>query len=165
MATVVVTFVQRDDQTAPQNAGLAALLVLGVLVLGLLFNLRIVKQPLDVLQRRFLERAGVFRAVDYEVLLKVKHGFCVSDLEISTGHPMAGKALRESRPSELGIVVLGIYHKRGRFEGAPGKDAVIMAGDTIMVYGTERDVNALVVGNPNPSDALDRIDERAREVE
>ncbi|MDE0826493.1 MAG: hypothetical protein OSA48_06770 [Akkermansiaceae bacterium] len=78
---------------------------------------------------------------------------------------MAGKELRESRPSNQGIVVLGIYHHGGKFEGAPSKDAVISPGDTIMVYGTEESVEGLVKGNPNPSDALDKLDERAKEVD
>jgi uncharacterized protein with PhoU and TrkA domain len=112
-----------------------------------------------------LEGAGNLRAVDYEVLLKVKHGFCVSDLEISDGHPLAGRALKESRPSDEGIVVLGIYHQEGRFEGAPNKDAIIEAGDTIMVYGAEESVNRLVACNPNSKEALDKIDERAEDVE
>ena len=62
-------------------------------------------QPIDALQRRLLEQSGSLRAVDYEVLLKVKHGWCVSDLELSEGHPWAGLALKDSRPSDMGIVV------------------------------------------------------------
>ncbi len=78
---------------------------------------------------------------------------------------MEGKSLKESRPSDNGIVVLGIYHKGGRFEGAPSKEAVIAPGDTIMVYGSEKAADELVLGNPNPRDSLLKIDERAEEVE
>lgn len=165
MATLIVTFVQRDDQSMAQNAGFIVILILSAIGLGLFFQLRFIKKPLDLLQRWLLESAGNLRAVDYEVLLKVKHGFCVSDLEISDGHPMAGKALLESRPADMGIVVLGIYHRGGRFEGAPNKEAVVSAGDTIMVYGSEEAVDSLVEGNPKPKDTLDKIDERAEEVE
>lgn len=163
-ATLIVTFVQRGDRPAAQNLTLILLLVIGVLALGMLFKLAVVKKPIDVVMRKALEGAGVLRAVDYEVLLKVRHGFCVSDLEIAEGHPLAGKALKESRPSDAGIVVLGIYHRGDRFEGAPSKDAIINAGDTIMVYGSEEAVNGLVEGNPQPGDTLDNIDERAEEV-
>ena len=34
-----------------------------------------------------------------------------------------------------------------------------------MVCGTEESVEGLVKGNPNPSDALDKLDERAKEVD
>ncbi len=165
MATLIVTFVRRGEEPVGQNLLLIGVLLLGMLAVALVFNLPIVKKPMDLVMRRALEGAGVLRAVDYEVLLKVKHGFCVSDLEIEEGHPLAGKALRESRPSDDGIVILGIYHKGERFEGAPDKNAVIQPGDTIMVYGAEESVTALVGGNPEPREAMDKIDERAEEVE
>jgi hypothetical protein len=82
MATLIVPFVQRDEQSILQNAGFILILILSALALGLLFQLPFSKKPLELLQRRLLEGAGNLRAVDYEVLLKVKHGFCVSDLEI-----------------------------------------------------------------------------------
>ena len=165
MATVIVTFVQRSDEAFEKNLAFLAVLILSVLALGLFFRLPFVKGPIDILQRRALGAAGKLRAVDYEVLLKVKHGFCVSDLEISEGHPLAGKSLRDSRPSDSGIVVLGIYHVEGEFVGAPSKEAVINAGDTVMVYGAEEAVDRLGAANPNPKDSLDKIDERAEEVD
>ena len=109
-------------------------------------NLPFVKHPLDLVMRKSLERAGVVRVVDYELLLKARDGFCVSDLEVEDGHPMAGRALMDSRPSDYGIVVLGIYHRSGEFVGAPSKEAIIEAGDTIMVYGSEVAVERMVRG-------------------
>jgi thiol:disulfide interchange protein len=82
MATLIVPFVQRDEQSILQNAGFILILILSALAFGLFFQLPFSKKPLELLQRRLLEGAGNLRAVDYEVLLKVKHGFCVSDLEI-----------------------------------------------------------------------------------
>ena len=82
MATLIVPFVQRDEQSILQNAGFILILILSALALGLLFQLPFSKKPLELLQRRLLEGTGNLCAVDYEVLLKVKHGFCVSDLEI-----------------------------------------------------------------------------------
>lgn len=143
MATLIVTFVQQSDEPFAQNVTLAVILVLCVLALGLLFKLSFVKGPIDSLQRRIIERAGVAHPVDYEVLLKVTHGFCVSDFEIGEGHPLAGKALWESRPSDAGIVILGIYPKGEEFVGAPDKEARVEAGDTVMVYGSEEAVQKM----------------------
>ena len=47
------------------------------------------------------------RALDYELLLNVQHGYSVSDFQTDADHPFAGKALFESRPNDQGIVVLG----------------------------------------------------------
>lgn len=148
MTTLIVTFVQRGDLPLAQNLMLAVILLLSVLALGLLFKFRVVKGPIDFLQRRFVERGGVAKAVDYEVLLKASYGFCVSDFEIVEGHPLAGKALWESRPSDEGIVILGIYPKGREFMGAPGKDARVEAGDTVMVYGAEMAVKKMAEGQP-----------------
>lgn len=165
MATLVITFVNRDGESLGETLSVIVVMILGLLAVGLLLNLPFVKKPLDVVMRRTLEGSGIVRAVDYEVLLKVKQGFCVSDLEISAGHPFAGHPLAESRPADEGIVILGIYHKDGKFQGAPNKDAVIKAGDTVMVYGSEENVSRLVERNPQPNEGLDLIDERAEEVE
>ncbi|NNC87995.1 MAG: TrkA C-terminal domain-containing protein [Akkermansiaceae bacterium] len=165
MATLVVTFVGQSDEPMANTLSLLGILVLGVVAVGMFLNLSFIKKPLDAVMRRSLESSGVVRAVDYEVLLKVKQGFCVSDLEILDGHPMAGRSLKDSRPSDRGIVVLGIYHQGGRFEGAPDKDAVINPGDTIMIYGSEEHINAFAAENPDPKEAMDRVDKRAEEVE
>lgn len=147
LATLIVTLISADAKGDIPDLTLIGILVLGILVLGVFLNLPFVKRPLDAVMRRALEGAGVVRAVDYELLLKVSHGYNVSDLEIEDGHPLAGKALGETRPNDRGIVVLGIYRQGGRFEGVPGKDSVIQAGDTVMVYGSEKAVEWLAEGN------------------
>ncbi len=82
LATLIVTFVASDGPEGMPRLALVGTLVLGVLVLAVFMNLPFVKNPLDALMRRWLERAGVVRVVDYELLLKVSHGFCVSDFEM-----------------------------------------------------------------------------------
>lgn len=147
LATLIVTLVLADAEDGMHWATLMGCLVLGVLVLAVFLNLPFVKHPLDMLMRVSLERAGVVRAVDYELLLKVRHGFCVSDMEVEDGHPVAGLALMESRLNDYGIVVLGIYRQGGEFIGVPRKETVIEAGDVIMVYGSEEDVDRLAKGD------------------
>jgi len=146
LATLIVTFVSADGPAGLHRLTLVGWLVLGILLMAVFMNLPFVKNPLDALMRRSLERAGVVRAVDYELLLKVHHGFCVSDFVMEEGHPAAGKALMESRLNDCGIVVLGIYPRGGEFIGVPSKEAVIEAGDIIMVYGSEEAVDRLSKG-------------------
>ena len=147
LASLIVTFVPSKEQTLMHSATMIGVLVLGVLSVAVLMNLSFVRRPLDALMRHAIEKFSSVRPIDYEMLLRVREGFCVSDVEVVSGHPLAGKTLQQSRPSDHGIVVLGVYHGGEEFEGAPNKDAVISAGDVIMVYGSEEAVAALVAGN------------------
>lgn len=145
LATLVVTLLQTRE---PGNHFwlMAPLLAASVVGFGLLLNVRWVKRPLDALMRRFLTGAGVIRALDYEVLLHVKEGFSVSEVELWDGHPFVDRSLAESRPSDLGIVVLGIHRKDGGFTGAPGKHARLHAGDVVMIYGSDPAVKRMYAG-------------------
>jgi len=49
-------------------------------------------------------------------------------------------SLRESRPADRGIIVLGISHEGQPFLGAPGPEEKILIGDVITVYGREADI-------------------------
>jgi len=148
MATLIVTFVASGDQPVIHTATLVGVLILGIVTVALLLNIPIVKKPLDAAMRYTIEKVGAVRPIDYEMLLRLREGFCVSDVEIFAGHPLAGKQLMASRPSDQGIVILGIYHEGKLFEGAPNKNAKIEAGDVVMVYGSEEAVGVLVAENP-----------------
>ncbi len=144
LATLIVTFVRNGAEDTPRLFSMLGLLLLGVVGLYALANTPFLRKPMDKLMRYTLERAGVVRALDYELLLNVHHGFSVSDFKISEGHPFAGKPLYESRPSDLGIVVLGVTKTDGSFVGTPSKDEVLEPGDTVMVYGSEEAVEKMV---------------------
>lgn len=136
LATLIVTLV--DNEKAGFSLFLLLLLVIGgAVAFGLLLNVRWVKGPLDRVMKRLLKRAGVIRALDYEVLLHVQEGYSVSEVELVEGHPYAGLELRQSRPSDAGIVVLGIHRKDGTFVGAPDKTQLLHPGDVVMVYGSD----------------------------
>lgn len=142
LATLIVTFVNSSGD-GPQILGMLGMIVAGVVLLYFISHTAFIKKPLDALMRYSLERAGLVRALDYELLLNVDDGYCISDLKIEKGHPFEGKALMLSRPSDHGIVVLGIHRTDHEFIGAPGKDDVINEGDTVMVYGSEDSVDKM----------------------
>ncbi|MEP4076869.1 TrkA C-terminal domain-containing protein [Haloferula sp.] len=145
LATLIVTMVKNEA------AGISFLLILflilgGVVAFGLLMNVGWIKRPMDTLMTKMLKKAGVIEALDYEVLLHVKDGFSVSEVEVEEAHLFAGKALSESRPSDHGLVVLGIHRKDGLFIGAPDKNERIEVGDVIMIYGAEKTVRRITGG-------------------
>ncbi len=109
LATLIITFTNRQD---PISVALAiGGLVFGAIVLILIAKIRFVQGLLDSVIRWSLQKAGVVRALDYELLLRVKEGYCISEIEVLPGSPLADKSLRESRPSESGIILLGITRK------------------------------------------------------
>ena len=137
MATLIVTFVANDKSGETSHLLQVAVTVLGITSVAFLFNLKIIKKPVDALVTRYLKSSGVVRALDYELLLKVEEGFSVSEVTISPDHPWCGKKLMESRPSDAGVVVLNVRHVDGSFSGAPDKDFQLNSGDELMIYGAD----------------------------
>ncbi|BDS08137.1 potassium transporter TrkA [Oceaniferula spumae] len=144
MATLIITFIDSGGEGMKHLFGMLGLIVAGIAVLYVFSLTDIVKKPLDALMKYSLERAGVVRAMDYELLLNVEDGFCISDFRIREGHPLADKALSESRPSQSGIVVLAVRKQSGEFVGAPDKDQIIRVNDVVMIYGSEDSVDKMV---------------------
>jgi len=143
LATLIVTFVSKGDEGASALFSVLGIVLLSILVLYVLASTGFIRRPLDGMMRYSLERAGVVRALDYELLLKVEHGYCVSDFKIGKDHPFEGKALYESRPNDQGIVILGITKAHGSFVGTPNKNEILQSGDTLMVYGSEEAVDKM----------------------
>lgn len=143
-ATLVVTFVQTSGTTQTLKA--VGWIIGGLAVLVLLANIKALKAVLDLLIRKTLERAGVSHALDYDLLLRVQSGFCVSEIDILEDSPLAGHTLAESRPADQGIIVLGITGKDGVFHGVPGPRDRVVVGDMITVYGHEEAIKEVICG-------------------
>ena len=113
----------------------------------LLSKLGFLQRLLDRVIRHSLEHAGVVHALDYELLLRVESGYCISEIEVLEDNPIAGKTLAQSRPNDLGVVILGIQREGGSFTGAPGPNDTILGTDVITVYGHEEDLLKLTQGD------------------
>ncbi|MCH1509892.1 MAG: TrkA C-terminal domain-containing protein [Akkermansiaceae bacterium] len=141
LATLLVTFMSSSEHGGlGMTFGWLAVIGVGVLALGFLLNLKVVRGPLDRVMRKTLEASGMRRVIDYDYLLNLRDGFCVYDGEIADDHPWIGRCLSELRPADLGVIVLGIYRSNGDFVGAPQKETVIEKKDVLMVYGRDDDV-------------------------
>jgi len=143
MATLIVTFVNQGNEESNQLFSVFGFLVLGLIVLYFLARAGFISRPMDTIMRYSLERAGVVRALDYDLLLNVQGGYCVSDFTVNLDHPFVGKALYQSRPNDQGIVILGVTKTDGRFLGTPNKDVILECGDMVMVYGSEEAVDKM----------------------
>ena len=151
LATLIVTLFRGSTENSSHLILIFGALFVCAAALYFTVNTAFIRKPLDMVMRYWLERAGVVRALDYELLLNVQHGYCVSDFHIEINHPFAGKSLMHSRPNDQGIVILGVSKPDGSFIGTPNKDEILEPGDTIMVYGSEDAVDTMA--HPRRSDS------------
>lgn len=141
LATLIVTFVQIETPGGMFKAG--GWILGGLVGFVTLANLPIVKRVLDWGIRKSLEKAGVIHALDYELLLRVSSGYCISEVEVNGDCRLANRTLRESRPADMGVIVLGIS-RGGDFIGTPGPEETILINDVITVYGHDDKIREIV---------------------
>lgn len=133
LATLVVNFV--NASTTSDVLTTFGYLAAGATVIWIFSKIGILTRALDAAIRFSLKRAGMTHALDYELLLRVRSGYAVSEIDILDDSPLANKSLRQSRPSDLGVIVLGIEKPDNSFTGAPGPGDIITPGDVATVYG------------------------------
>lgn len=142
LAALVVSMMQTEKSSQ------MLMMVLGVSVaVALLLTLSRVswlQRLLDRMIHRALEHAGMVRALDYELLLRIQHGYVVSEIEVLPASYLAGRKLSESRPWDHGVIILAIRRAGDFTSGLPGPNDVIQAGDVLTSYGQEASLRAMV---------------------
>ncbi len=116
--------------------------------MGLLFMLYLtrvswVQKAIDRTIQRTLERTGLVRVMDYELLLRIQHGYVISEMEVVENSKLANKALKESRPWDHGVVVLAIKSDGKALAGIPNAETILRVGDVATVYGEEHHIQKL----------------------
>jgi hypothetical protein len=141
LATLIVTLLQgrTDGDTFKMLAWLAG----GLITLFFIARMAWVQKALDHVIQQTLQRAGLVRALDYELLLRIQHGYVVSEIEVLPDTLLAGRTLKETRPWDRGVVVLAISRDGETCPGIPSRDDEIRAGDVLTVYGKEADLQAM----------------------
>jgi len=72
---------------------------------------------------------------DYNSLLQLSGEYRVTELMVEEDDWLADRTLEQLRLRDEGVMVLGINRLDGTFIGAPRGSSVILAGDTIIMYG------------------------------
>ncbi len=142
LATLVVTLLQTGSEGH-------SWLRLGWLVGGLLLLLFVSRlgwfqKQLDRVIHYTLERTGMVRVLDYELLLRIQHGYVVSEIDVLPGTYLAGRTLRDSRPWDRGVIILSITREGKLIPGLPGPSDMIEAGDVLTAYGKDKAIQAMV---------------------
>jgi hypothetical protein len=142
LATLVVTLMQ--------TAGTRHLLfVVGGVVVCLIILMALsrvgwLQRFFDRAIQRTLERTGMVRALDYELLLRIQHGYVVSEIEVLPDTWLAGRELRVSRPWDRGVIILSVQRNGEMVPGLPGPTDVILSGDILTAYGKEKSLQSMV---------------------
>jgi hypothetical protein len=146
LATMVATFVQGNNIFKSMMIILAAIAI--AIVISYIGGVRWFRKTLDRIIAYSLNRAGLVRALDYELLLRVDHGYVVSEYLIESGNPLVGKMLRQSRPWDSGVVLLAIRRNDVLLPGIPGPSDVVEVGDVLVIYGKEEHTKHLMQSVP-----------------
>ncbi|MFN7560865.1 MAG: TrkA C-terminal domain-containing protein [Prosthecobacter sp.] len=141
LATFIVTLLQSSSDGDVFK--MLAWLLGGLVALFFISRFGWVQRALDYLIRHALERAGLVRALDYELLLRIQHGYVVSEIEVLPDTYLAGRTLRESRPWDRGVVILAIKRDGETHPGIPSRDDLIQTGDVLTAYGKENHLQAM----------------------
>ena len=141
LATLVATLVQN-------SSGLRPLMVVGGVIIGLgllLYLTRVswVQRAIDKTIQRTLEKTGLVRVMDYELLLRIQHGFVVSEVDITSETPIVNQSLSQSRPWDRGVVILAVKRDGKANEGLPNAGTTLQVGDVVTVYGEEHHIKRL----------------------
>lgn len=142
LATFVATLMQTSDTLHPLI--FIGSVFLGVIALTYLSRMRWIRRTLDRAIEASLVNAGLVRAMDYELLLRVDHGYCVSEYLLEPNSHLVGRSLKESRPWDHGVVVLAIRRGEQLLPGIPGPNDVLEPGDVLVLYGEEHSIKRLM---------------------
>lgn len=146
LATFIVTLLADGEDASISRTWALPIGLGGVILLFGILSIRPVRIATEWIIRKSLKSAGVIRPMDYDLLLRVVHGYVLSELAVSDDSPLANKPLTESGLGQLGVLVLGISRHDGSYIGAPAGRDVIEPGDQLIVYGREEDLSRLGAG-------------------
>lgn len=141
LATLVATLIQNSSGVRPLL--IVVSLVVGLGLLLYLTKVSWVQRAIDKTIQRTLEQTGLVRVMDYELLLRIQHGFVVSEVDIAETTPVVNKSLRQSRPWDHGVVILAVKTDGKANEGLPNANTVLRVGDVVTVYGEEHHIKRL----------------------
>lgn len=108
---------------------------------------------------RLFARYTDLQTRDYEAMLHISGDYEVKEMLARPGSWLVDRPLGELRLRHEGMIVLGIVRGDGSYVGVPSRDTCIEAGDTVILYGRNRDFPRLSARKATA--AGDRLHEEA----
>lgn len=166
IATTVSSFTEHDNDLYSTGAKLG-ILAAGLALLLAVSMSRWIDDQLFKCIGWALKRWTVDEIHDYQNLLHLGHGYSVTELPIEAGNWPIGKRLDELRLSHIGVNVLGIHRRNGKFVGSPVGATYVRNGDSLVVYGARKDITRFndSRGESNAAEVFQHLlDARAPEI-
>jgi K+/H+ antiporter YhaU regulatory subunit KhtT len=141
VTSLILTFV---DQEGSRPAVISAVvIVVGLLVLGAVASSLWLDRRLSKVISWALNRYTHLPVQDYAGLLRLTGDYRIAELRVRGDDWMAGRALRELKLRDEGVIILGITRANGVYVGAPKGPTMIRPGDTFILYGRQSCFEAL----------------------
>jgi hypothetical protein len=134
IASTIASFAPSDANSSHRMWQFTALGV-GLLLIYFAASSKLVDRWLSGIIEKLLLKWTQLDVRDYVALLRLAEGFVVLEMRINKGDWICGKTLAESRLSNEGVLVLGIYRKSGLYLGSPNGMMSIQEGDLLSLYG------------------------------
>jgi NhaP-type Na+/H+ and K+/H+ antiporter len=100
---------------------------------------------------------------DYSSLLHLSGDYSVSELQVKENDWIEGRPLKECNLTSEGIVLLGIIRKNRQYIGAPTGDTKIYAGDTLILYGKQGQLQSIDTREKGPRGNRSHVDAVAQQ--
>jgi len=145
MASLLLTFIHKDEQGLPWYYGVIVL-VGAIIILAIVASSSRVDAFLTRIINKVLSRFKHYSTRDYGSLYKLANNYHLSDLFVREGGYLEGKTVSDERLKEEGIIVLGIERPDGTYIGDLSADSVFQKNDLLIVYGRENAMKSLDPG-------------------
>jgi hypothetical protein len=136
VSSLILAFVANKDGRVLALPYKILLLMTGPAILWGVASSRWVDRLLSRLIDRALRRFTRLDVSDYEGLLHLAGDYRIAEIGVEPHNWLDGRPLRELRPDDEGVLILGIVTTAGDWIGTPGGgDTAPDHGDTLVVYG------------------------------
>ena len=141
ISSLILSFV---DVQKTEMASRVLFLLLGIAAVWAIATSRWIEHELNLLIRWALRRWTRLEIVDYANLLRLSGDYGVREMQVQKGDWVTERPLRELDLTKEGMLVLGILRgEEDNYYGAPRPDTVIHAGDTLILYGRDDNLEEL----------------------
>jgi K+/H+ antiporter YhaU regulatory subunit KhtT len=142
ISSLIITFVDpREDSLS----GYSSIIIIAVsmLILWLLSQSKYLDKGLKKVINRALSHYTNIRVRDYNQVLNLSGEYEITELKVQTEDWMADRSLAETALKDEGIFVIGIRRSDGSYLGLPDGGTGIETGDTLVLYGREKQLRQL----------------------